>query len=47
MTNPYPGPRSVLVMDNARIHHADAIKDLVHGYSRHIFVCPFIILALT
>jgi len=32
MTNPYPGPRSVLVMDNARIHHAEAIEDLVHGY---------------
>lgn len=31
MTNPYPSPRSVLVMDNAQIHHAEAIKDLVHG----------------
>jgi transposase len=47
MTNPYPGPQSVLVMDNAQIHHAEAIKDLVHGYGRHIFVYPFIILALT
>ena len=31
MTNPYPSPRSVLVMYNAQIHHAEAIKDLVHG----------------
>ena len=47
MTNPYPGPRSMLVMDNARIHHAEAIKDLVCGYGKHIFVYLFIVLALT
>ena len=32
MTNPYPGAQSVIVMDNARIHHAQEIEDLVHGY---------------
>ncbi|KIK18459.1 hypothetical protein PISMIDRAFT_84191, partial [Pisolithus microcarpus 441] len=28
-TNPYPGPRSVLVMDNCRIHHGEDIHCLV------------------
>ena len=23
LTNPFPGPRSVLIMDNARIHHSE------------------------
>lgn len=32
MTTPYPGPRSVLVLDNARIHHSQQIEDLVHDY---------------
>lgn len=32
VSNPYPGPRSVLVMDNARIHHSDEIDELVHSY---------------
>jgi hypothetical protein len=25
--NPYPGPRSVLVMDNSSIHHVDGIAE--------------------
>ncbi|KIJ68871.1 hypothetical protein HYDPIDRAFT_81779, partial [Hydnomerulius pinastri MD-312] len=28
-TTPYPGPRSVLIMDNCRIHHAEEIRHLV------------------
>lgn len=32
LTTPYPGPRSVLIMDNARIHHGEEIEDLVHGF---------------
>ncbi|KIK14323.1 hypothetical protein PISMIDRAFT_78067, partial [Pisolithus microcarpus 441] len=28
-TSPYPGPRSVLVMDNCGIHHGDGIRRLV------------------
>lgn len=29
LTNPYPGPRSVLVLDNCSIHHAEEIRHLV------------------
>jgi transposase len=29
LTNPYPGPRSVLILDNCNIHHADEIRELV------------------
>ncbi|KAJ7673594.1 hypothetical protein B0H17DRAFT_888477, partial [Mycena rosella] len=28
LTTPYPGPRSVLVMDNARIHHGVEVEEL-------------------
>ncbi|KAI0350118.1 hypothetical protein OH77DRAFT_1413742, partial [Trametes cingulata] len=28
-TTPYPGPRSVLVLDNCNIHHAEAVRELV------------------
>lgn len=27
--NPYPGPRSVLLMDNCTIHHAEEVEALV------------------
>ena len=39
MTTPYPGPCSVLVMDNARVHHAQEIEDLVRGYGKCQFTC--------
>ncbi|PBL04473.1 hypothetical protein ARMGADRAFT_891782, partial [Armillaria gallica] len=29
LTSPYPGPQSILVLDNARIHHSQEIKNLV------------------
>lgn len=29
LTNPYPGPRSVLILDNCSIHHAEEIRHLV------------------
>jgi heme/copper-type cytochrome/quinol oxidase subunit 3 len=32
MTTPYPGPCSVLILDNARIHHMEEIKDLIRDY---------------
>ena len=27
--NPYPGPRSVLVMDNCRTHHSEEMKEMI------------------
>jgi hypothetical protein len=39
MTTPYPGPRSVLVLDNARIHHAQEIEDLIHDYGAFCLCC--------
>jgi transposase len=30
--NPYPAPRSVLLLDNARIHHSKEIHDLVGSF---------------
>ena len=36
----YPGPQSVLVMDNARIHHDDAILELVNGFGICIEYLP-------
>ena len=29
--NPYPAERSVLVLDNCRIHHNDALVDLINS----------------
>jgi hypothetical protein len=26
---PYPGPRSVLVLDNCAIHHAEEVRELI------------------
>jgi transposase len=34
LTNPYPGPRSVIVLDNCSIHHAEAIRCLVEDEAR-------------
>ena len=28
---PYPGPRSILVIDNARIHHSEVFKTILHS----------------
>ena len=38
-TNPYPGPRSVLIMDNCRIHHGEEIRVLVEDmYALYVLV---------
>src|ERR1700677_1974027 len=29
LTNPYPGPRSVLILDNCNIHHSEKVQALV------------------
>ncbi|KAF8837048.1 hypothetical protein BDN67DRAFT_909949 [Paxillus ammoniavirescens] len=33
-TTPYPGPRSVLVMDNCSIHHGEEVRKLVEDMHR-------------
>ncbi|KIO03989.1 hypothetical protein M404DRAFT_144226 [Pisolithus tinctorius Marx 270] len=33
-TNPYPGPCSVIIMDNCRIHHGEEIRKLVEDMHR-------------
>ncbi|KAJ3543456.1 hypothetical protein NMY22_g3141 [Coprinellus aureogranulatus] len=38
--NPYPGPRSVLLLDNARIHHSDDIQALVRSAGCRIEFLP-------
>ena len=39
LCTPYPGVLSVLVMDNAKIHHGEEIAELLdaHGMSPHLF----------
>ena len=32
LTTPFPSPRSVLVLDNAKIHHSDEVIQLAEGY---------------
>jgi hypothetical protein len=36
----YPGPLSVLVMDNAKIHHDDAILELADRFGECTIYCP-------
>ena len=48
MTTPYPGPRSILVLDNAGVHHAQQIEDLIHDYGTlcsYLCLRPFMVLA--
>ena len=35
LTTPFPGPLSVLVMDNARIHHGEEILELAERFRKH------------
>ncbi|RXW15147.1 hypothetical protein EST38_g10711 [Candolleomyces aberdarensis] len=39
-TTPYPGPWSVLILDNARIHHSEEIHELVHSFGCRIEYLP-------
>jgi hypothetical protein len=34
MCSPYPGPLSVLVMDNAKIHHGEDVAELIEAYGK-------------
>lgn len=36
LTTPYPGPRSVLILDNARIHHGPEVEDLAAEYGKFL-----------
>ena len=40
LMTPYPGPLSVLVMDNAHIHHGDEILELADCFSIRIEYLP-------
>jgi len=41
LTTPYPGPLSVLVMDNARIHHGEGILELTECFGQSTLWCHF------
>jgi len=43
LTNPYPGPRSVLILDNCRIHHSEEVRHLVEDMAKCklIFLPPY------
>ncbi|KAJ3870940.1 hypothetical protein F5051DRAFT_341530, partial [Lentinula edodes] len=38
LTNPYPGPRSIIIMDNCSIHHAEEVRELIEDHA-----CRFVI----
>lgn len=37
LTNPYPGPRSCIIVDNCSIHHAEEIRQLVEDEAGMVF----------
>ena len=40
--NPYPGKNSVLVMDNAKIHHNEELINVIKGVGcRVLFLSPY------
>ena len=43
LTNPYPGPRSVLILDNCNIHHSEKVRALVEDKAmcKLIFLPPY------
>ena len=34
LSNPYPGPRSVLILDNCPLHHIEEVRVLVEEEAR-------------
>jgi len=38
--NPYPGPNSVLVMDNVRFHLREDIQDMIEERGMHVVFLP-------
>jgi len=43
----FPGPMSVLIMDNTKIHHGDDVTDLVEAFGEHFICLSAIFLNLT
>ena len=40
--NPYPGPNSVIVLDNAKIHHDEGLIEYLQAFGIHIeFLSPY------
>ena len=40
--NPYPGDNSVIIIDNARIHHDNDLVELIEGLGYQIvFLSPY------
>ena len=41
--NPYPGPNSVIVLDNAKIHHDEGLIEYLQAFGVHIeFLPPYL-----
>ena len=38
--NPYPGDNSVIIMDNARIHHDNDLVELIEGLGCRVVFLP-------
>ncbi|KIK91968.1 hypothetical protein PAXRUDRAFT_148336, partial [Paxillus rubicundulus Ve08.2h10] len=36
LKNPYPAPKSVILLDNAWVHHSPEVVELIEGYSKSI-----------
>ena len=44
--NAYQGDNSVIVMDNARIHHDNELIELLEGLGYHVVFLPLILRTL-
>merc|ERR1711998_599674 len=38
--NPFPGPRSVVLLDNARIHHVEGVVDMIESTGARVVYLP-------
>jgi len=38
--NPYPGPNSVIILDNAKIHHNEDLIDYLQAFGIHVEFLP-------
>ncbi|KIK76629.1 hypothetical protein PAXRUDRAFT_169326, partial [Paxillus rubicundulus Ve08.2h10] len=41
LTNPYPGPRSVIIMDNCHIHKTEEVRAPIEDMHRTLSMCSF------